>query len=242
VPSALVEPLKWRKPRRVFVNSMSDLFHEKVTDEQIAEVFAVMAACPQHTFQVLTKRAERMLEWTQWAGQYVERWPLPNVWGGVSVEDQGTADKRIRVLLRADWAVRFVSAEPLIGPVHLGPTLGLHWVIVGGESGPGARPFDLQWARSLVRQCSDAGVACFVKQIGSRPFDSSRFDIWDVHGFVGYGHGLSYEEAQKTAAMYVGGSVGHGRVLIDDRKGGDPRRWPEEIRVREFPTPPEPSR
>jgi protein gp37 len=140
VESVLEKPLHWRAPRRVFVNSMSDLFHEGLTDEQIEHVFAVMAACPQHTFQVLTKRPERMQTWfardTGWqhdvfrqAGDMARRlgrdpewpcvWPLPNVWLGVSVEDQRRADERIPLLLQAPAAVRFLSCEPLLGPVDL---------------------------------------------------------------------------------------------------------------------------
>jgi len=147
VPGKLAEPLGWRRPRRVFVNSMSDLFHEGLTDGDIAAVFGVMAACPQHTFQVLTKRPERMREWFRWAEELRPTtldslgssaflalparphrqifngaaWPLPNVWLGVSVEDQGTADERIPLLLQTPAAARFVSAEPLLGPVRLGP-------------------------------------------------------------------------------------------------------------------------
>lgn len=152
-PVALEQPLRWRKPRRVFVNSMSDLFHEGLTNEQIAALFGVMAACPQHTFQVLTKRPARMLHWFGFGidmrqcvlearctggvdigwplirNQWVEpRWPLPNVWIGVSVEDQATADARIPLLLETPAAVRFVSAEPLLGPVDL---TGLRYELPG---------------------------------------------------------------------------------------------------------------
>lgn len=256
---ALSAPLKWRKPRRVFVNSMSDLFHEGLTNEQIAAVFGVMAGCPQHTFQVLTKRAQRMREWFQWAESFAmdqrdiaaapsERqacmkaaftamgetdrarklldpswrgdgdrgpWPLPNVWLGVSAEDQATADARIPLLLETPAAVRWVSAEPLLGPVDLMPwldqcpashhvngwahgwlfdgddpyvvctwcherrdartsrvighrsTRGLNWVVVGGESGAGARPMHPDWPRLLRDQCQAASVSFFFKQWGN---------------------------------------------------------------------------
>jgi protein gp37 len=190
----LDQPLRWTKPRKVFVNSMSDLFHEDVPDAFIDRVFAVMALAPQHTFQILTKRAERMREYM--SGRRTRRgdravrpherrapriakgsysWPLPNVWLGVSVENQHFADERIPLLLQTPAAVRFISAEPLLGPVDLAHWLDdipsgsrrLDWVIVGGESGPGARPFDLAWARSIVQQCQAAGVPVFVKQLGA---------------------------------------------------------------------------
>lgn len=188
-PERLDAPLHWRKSRRVFVNSMSDLFHEQVPDEFICDVFAVMARTPQHTYQVLTKRPERMWEfcsreahwWGNRAGiahraDYGK--PLPNVWLGVSVENQHWADERIPVLLRTPAAVRFISAEPLLGPVDLSLWTGckdptcdcaswLDWVIVGGESGRVRRSFELEWARSLRDQCRDAGVAFFFKQTGA---------------------------------------------------------------------------
>jgi protein gp37 len=240
IPKMLDVPLRWKKPRRIFVNSMSDLFHESLPDEAIDQVFAVMALSPWHTYQVLTKRPERMraymLErWQPAAAQtfkvdeiqvdmpaetegedrqdqvlmaaekilagplgdqdrfwtkderhlsHVQPWPLPNVWLGTSVEDQATADARIPLLLQTPAAKRFVSYEPALAGVdftgwfyrcdcdcsrpeepHDEPILD--WVIVGGESGPGARPFDVAWARSTVRQCKAAGVACFYKQGGA---------------------------------------------------------------------------
>lgn len=217
-PDRLEQPLRWRTPRRVFVNSMSDLFHPQVPYEFLVEVFAVMAATPQHTYQVLTKRPKRMRSIvddekgaTTFARRvefgyeklsfdcgipYAEfRWPLLNVWLGTSVENQKYADQRIPPLLDTPAAVRFISAEPLLGPINLRPrppgqqhlcircgqgpdvahhhsdgyrTRGIDWVIVGGESGPGARPMNLDWARSIVEQCRRAGVAPFVKQLGSR--------------------------------------------------------------------------
>src|SRR3990167_3694397 len=171
IEEALTLPLRWKSPRRIFVNSMSDLFHERVPDEWIDRIFAVMALCPQHAFQALTKRPERMREWFDNTGRdgvavtakYPEfeafkrvslaetMWPLPNVWLGVSVEDQTTADERIPLLMQTPAAVRWVSYEPALGPVdfnnYLPPDLnaftdwkGLDWIVAGGESGPGARP------------------------------------------------------------------------------------------------------
>jgi protein gp37 len=250
----LLQPLHWRKPRMVFVCSQTDLFGEFVTDEMIDRVFAVMALCPQHTFQVLTKRAERMRAYfCQMAAEKdVQRWsnasveiadspcasnvvedagyPLPNVWLGVSVEDQQRADERIIPhLLATPAAVRWVSYEPALGPVdftrlrpkgcsgwidalnereHRGPSIfdslvGLDWVVVGGESGPGARPFDIAWARNTAAQCEAAKVPVFVKQLGANPREGS----------FGY-----YCEN-------------------DPRKGGDPLDWPRDLRVRQMPEP-----
>jgi protein gp37 len=202
----LTAPLRWRKPRMIFVCSMSDLFAEFVKDEWIDRVFAVMALCPQHTFQVLTKRAARMREYIgghafaisnaidcmTGGERMLQPWPLPNVWLGVSCERQPEADARIPLLLQTPAAVRFVSAEPLLGPIDLrnyldgreehgvdmaravgsrvgccvGWTPPLDWVIVGGESGPDARPMHPDWARSLRDQCVAARVSFFFKQWG----------------------------------------------------------------------------
>jgi protein gp37 len=221
-------PLRWRRARRIFVNSMSDLFHHDLPDEWIDEVFAVMALAPQHTFQILTKRPERMRtyltrDWASAARFHVESLTLPtvsknagdaqerlrrytsrgvphpleNVWLGVTAEDQARADERIPPLLSTPAAVRFVSAEPLLGPLDLyngdpdprlggheatktfigdwwepgdnprGPSRhGLDWVIVGGESGGGARPTHPDWVRSIRDQCAAAGVAFHFKQRG----------------------------------------------------------------------------
>ncbi len=243
-PERLDLPNRWRKPRRVFVNSMSDLFHKDVPDEFIARVWVVMASTPQHTYQILTKRHGRMRSLLpspdfqvltgRAAFDFCQRnkrppgrsWPLPNVHLGVSVEDQKHADLRISALLDTPAAVRFLSCEPLLGPVNIdrylwldGPSTAgpfydhagryrggggiggqaltsvpsgdLHWVIVGGESGAGARPLELDWVRSIVNQCGDAGVPVFVKQLGS---------VWAGSG-----------------------------------KGGDMDAWPADLRVREFP-------
>lgn len=265
-PEKLAQPLRWTRPRRIFVNSMADLFHQDVPDEYIARVFAVMAMASQHTFLILTKRHARMRSFLQddcrcgtghvpgvhlrsamdWAGTkhsptyvpgvvgrevYHNRpWPLPNVWVGVSAEDQHWADIRIPALLQTPAAVRFVSAEPLLGPIDLighpdhgcegiGPAIAHHgvsvqtdygtgveydcehqaaidWVIVGGESGAGARPMQAEWAQAIVRGCQSAQVPVFVKQLGSS----------------------------------LGKQLGAGP------KGGDMTAWPEDLRVRQFPT------
>jgi protein gp37 len=243
----LLAPLSWKKPRRVFVNSMSDLFHENVLDEWIDKIFAVMALTPQHTYQILTKRPERMHKWLTRRGTwplvsmiekiqeipdrdgYIKppslghiKWPLPNVWLGVSVEDQKTADERIPLLLKCPAAVRWISAEPLLGPIDLTwnyrstvSPIGAHpsihhryvdklgWVVVGGESGPNARPCDIANIRSIVQQCKAAGVPVFVKQLGADPRTVERR--------IGY------------------------QLNLKNRKGGDMNEWPEDLRVREFP-------
>ncbi len=161
VPEALELPLRWRASRRVFVNSMSDLFHDGVPDAYIRRVFDVMRRAPQHQFQVLTKRSRRMAEV---AGAL--RIPA-NVWMGVSVED-AKRTTRIDDLCRVSARVRFLSVEPLLGPIQdLGARLrGIHWVIVGGESGAGARPMHAEWVRSIRDQCNAAGVPFFFKQWG----------------------------------------------------------------------------
>jgi protein gp37 len=219
----LLKPLRWKAPRKVFVCSTADLFHDGVTDEQIDRVFAVMALSPQHTFQVLTKRSARMRRYItdrarmDWLNAEIEhvglkasvptncvcrcdrddgdiRWPLPNVWLGISTEDQTRAEERIPDLLATRAAVRWISAEPLLGPIDLTQSLytgeggvamrgylrnpaepddfhffanKLDWVVAGGESGPGARPMHPDWARSLRDQCAAAGVPFLFKQWGA---------------------------------------------------------------------------
>ncbi|MBC2868659.1 DUF5131 family protein [Streptomyces mexicanus] len=217
-PDRLTLPLTWRTPRRVFLDSMSDLFHTDIPDAYIAQVFAVMALARQHTFQILTKRHGRMKallsrpafwhlvadqgrkhftgcqqDWLA-VGAMLDGKPLPNVWLGVSVEDQKRADLRIPALLETPAAVRFLSCEPLLGPVDLKRAVipmgserghgltasyvhvagccqrrlhGIDWVIAGGESGPRARPMHPQWARVLRDQCEWAGVPFFLKQWGA---------------------------------------------------------------------------
>jgi protein gp37 len=165
----LTQPYSWRKPARVFVNSMSDLFHPDIPFEFIVRVFGVMKDTPQHTYQVLTKRPETMRHFMGWLinGLGYSSYPTSNVWLGTSVEDQANANKRIPYLYRLPAAVRFLSCEPLLGPLNLGFALSyVDWVIVGGESGRGARPFNPDWARSIRDQCAAAGVAFFMKQMG----------------------------------------------------------------------------
>lgn len=290
VPAMLCQPLHWMRPRRVFVNSMSDLFHESLPDDFIRDVFSVMASCGYlgHVFQVLTKRPERMRDLVSRL-TYLLRPPLhglfelqgcdrghlmlmqawwkdeldalitngqrdgrlivtpdpgatvpkvaPNIWLGVSVENQETADERIPLLLRTPAAIRFLSVEPLLGPVdltqfqpfrsHAYPNgsadsvfgiLGgaIAWVIVGGESGPGARPMDLAWARSVVEQCQAAGVPCFVKQLGTRPMDVPPPSP-----------GGRYAPGERPGQKW--------QLLLRDRKGGDLAEWPSDLRVRQFP-------
>jgi protein gp37 len=158
----LDRPKSWRRPRRIFVNSLSDLFHEQVPDQFVYEVLDVMEQTPRHTYQVLTKRHARMRSLLTLAP------PAGNVWVGVSVEDQTRAAMRVPVLRDTPAAVRWLSCEPLLGPVDIRAWLtGLAWIVVGGESGPDARPMELDWARSLVQQCQAAGVPVFVKQLGS---------------------------------------------------------------------------
>ncbi len=226
----LMQPLKWRKPQRVFVENQSDLFGEWVMDEQIDRVFAVMALTPHITYQILTKRAKRMRDYMQGYGDLYGRvlwqanvirgkfpklrlgdipisnpsvFPRRHIWLGVSCEDQATADQRIQLLRQTPAAVRFVSYEPALEWADLMRYLTgsprLSWVVVGGESGSGARPFQLEWARQTIQDCWDTGVACFVKQVGTKPFDAGS-PIW-----------------------------------LSDHKGGDIAEWPEDLRVREFP-------
>jgi protein gp37 len=232
-PDRLDQPLTWKKPRRIFVNSLSDLFHENVPFDFVCDVFRVMQIAEQHTFQILTKRPARMLNFVKGICKQgeIERLP-PNIWLGVSVENQETADERIPLLLQVPAAVRFISAEPLLGPIDLGryfnygskdergiclsggagnprSTMGISWTIVGGESGPGSRPCDLAWVRSIKDQCQEAGVACFVKQLGAKPTSS----------FLTRPAG---EDWVRT-------------TMLKDKKGGDWNEWPADLKVREWP-------
>lgn len=158
-PNVLMQPLKWRTSRRVFVNSMSDLFHAHVPKDFVAQIWDVMCMCPQHTFQILTKRPERMARWTE------EHPASSNVWLGTSVEDARVAH-RIDSLRQARAQVRFLSCEPLIGPLRDLNLTDIHWVIVGGESGFGHRPINPDWVRDLRDQCMRGGVPFFFKQWG----------------------------------------------------------------------------
>jgi protein gp37 len=211
-PSALDAPLGVRKPTTWFVNSMSDLFHARVPTEFIARVWVTMARTPQHTYQVLTKRPERMRaiigESIDGGCRLLEElhreedalvlydapWPLPNVHLGTSIElDRYT--RRAGELRQTEAAVRFLSLEPLLGPLPSLDLTGIDWAIIGGESGPGSRPLDLGWVRDLIARCREAGTAVFIKQMGTR---------W---------------------ARANGG----------DNHGGDWSLWPDEFRIREFP-------
>jgi protein gp37 len=171
-PARLEQPLRWRSSRMIFVNSMSDLFHKEIPREFIARVFDTMEAAPWHTFQVLTKRSSLMREFLR--KRYgTRRGPL-HMWFGVSIED-GTKTSRIRHLREAPAGVRFLSIEPLIGPVGTLDLAEIDWVIVGGESGPGARPMEREWVRSIRDQCRDNRVAFFFKQWGGlRPKTGGR--------------------------------------------------------------------
>lgn len=207
------QPLAWNRAaekagerRRVFCASLADVFEGGRRDliEPRIRVFDLIERTPHLDWLILTKRPEN-------AQVFFESYPeavMPNVWLGVSVEDQRRADERIPILLETQAAVRFLSCEPLLGSVRISPEMlrtyesdnGIDWVIVGGESGPGARPMDLAWARSLVDQCADADVKCFVKQLGARP-------VWG--------------ETEP--------------INLRDRKGGDMAEWPADLKVREFP-------
>lgn len=168
MPTRLKEPLERAKPTVYFVNSMSDLFHEKVPFAYIREVFAVMSQASHHTFQILTKRAERMAEFCE--GISVP----PNVWLGVSVEDRKYGVPRISVLRDISAQVRFLSVEPLLQDIGQIDLAGIHWVIVGGESGPKARPMKREWVDNVKQQCDRAGVAFFFKQWGAWGADGQR--------------------------------------------------------------------
>ncbi len=312
----LLQPLKRRKPTTYFI-SLSDLFYDKRPYEHIDLVFSVMAATPQHTYQILTKYPERMLAWFSRLKKAAEgyrpttvcqtfsesdflnlrwmiwrygmgpafphgAWPLPNVQLGVSVEDQQYADERIPMLLRTPAALRFVSYEPALAEVNFtkfltprdsdnpnsgsehsridgedtpesliptGPAnaeavakkvaaiqqgaerrgVGIDWVIVGGESGPGARPLDIAWARSAVKQCKAADVPCFVKQLGANPVvDAGRQHHYDFGEFIG-------RKARFSPVDPLHPSTGQWRVHFDDKKGGDMSEWSKDLRVREMP-------
>jgi len=217
----LGEPLRWRKPRMVFVNSMSDLFHEEVPEQFIIEVFAVMAAASQHTFQVLTKRPERMRAFT-WALS----WLLPNVWLGVSVENQRWT-ARIDDLRTAPAVVRFLSCEPLLGPLEL-DLRGIDWVIVGGESGPRYRPMRLEWLADIVAQCDAAGVPVHVKQdSGRRPGQQGRIPdhLWRRKEFPGG----AYNGRERGAED---GANGRGRPGAETRLLADPGASGAEVGAR----------
>lgn len=164
VPEKLTEPLLWPHPRMVFVNSMSDLFHEGVPEDYIETVARIMEAASWHTYQVLTKRSARMSDLLNGKLSFAAK--LRHAWWGVSVEDRRYGRPRIHDLRNSPASVRFLSIEPLLEDLGTLDLSGIHWVIVGGESGPGARPMDPQWVKSIMRQCKRAGVPFFFKQWG----------------------------------------------------------------------------
>lgn len=239
----LDEPRRQRKPCTIFVGDMFDLFHEAIPTDLIVDVFRAMCVSDlRHTFQVLTKRAARMKEfflgWNSytrdWGPLYPYTWPRPNIWLGTSVESQQYADERIPLLLQTPAAVRFLSMEPQLEEVRIGKYLvtyyipgpierHISWVICGGESGPGARPFNLAWAESLLAQCRAAGVPFFMKQMGSVPMVTD--DAWRAGPGIRL---LSARNHRKVPDRCV-------PLAMRDRKGGDPSEWPESLRVREFP-------
>lgn len=172
VPNKLSDPLGWKKPRKIFVNSMSDLFHEGVSDEYISHIAEVMLEANWHTFQVLTKRSSRMRDLLN--SKLCLAAQAPHIWWGVSVENRKYGVPRIAHLQGANVAVRFISAEPLLEDIGAVNLSGINWLIVGGESGHGARPFQLDWARNMIHQCRLQHVACFVKQLGRQPWDDGK--------------------------------------------------------------------
>ena len=168
LPERLENPLHWKTPQRIFVGNMGDLFHEVARSDWRDKIFDIMAQCPQHTFMLLTKRPLRMnlyvQEWLNFHGET----PLPNVWLGTTIWDQPSLERALPFLLRTPAALRFLSIEPMLGPVVIPPDMLklLGWLICGGETGPGARPMHPDWARSLRDQCQAAGVPFFFKQWG----------------------------------------------------------------------------
>ena len=294
VPEMLERPLRWRKPRRIAVSLMGDVFHNDITNEQIAAVFGVAAACPDHQFLILTKRPQRMLEWFTWiqthrgpgipfggaefaAEEAIETvwpeganeawnvrsfaepivgkrldircdksnldspavpWPLPNVFVGISAENQQTLEERWQYLARVPAAVRWISLEPLLGPVDLHQQITrfcgcpqaaapdpcddwkagdacqfepprAHWIVAGGESGPRARPSNVQWYRSIRRQCHEADVPFHMKQLGACPVRTHN----------------GKRQMEVTATRYP----------ITDSKGAVMKDWPPDLRIREWP-------
>lgn len=178
IEDALAVPLGWRKPRRVFVNSMSDTFHKNTTLPMLRQIFQAMRLCERHTFMVLTKRSKAMRDIMTVADDVLfgdmSAWPAKNVWLGVSVESRQQLG-RIDDLRGTPAALRFLSLEPLLEDLGTLDLTGIGWVIVGGESGPGARMCDVAWIRSIVEQCAASGVPCFVKQLGDRSFMDGKY-------------------------------------------------------------------
>ena len=246
VESMMDRPLRWTKPRRIFVNSLSDLFHPDVSDETIARIFAVMALAPQHTFQVLTKRPQRMADmlstrlfWKVVASHCADdqtaslSWPyrtavanhqgLPNVWLGVSIESDRYAF-RADHLRRTPAAVRWISAEPLLGPLPSLDLTGIDWLVVGGESGPKARPMHPQWVRDLRDECTD--ICC--PECGETwPYDDAEIPCSHCRG--------SGAEDPTAFLFKQGGSVLAKEWGCTDSKGGKLDEIPAEFQIREYP-------
>lgn len=294
IPEQLDWPLGYRghkdaiaegRSTRIFVNSMSDLFHESLDVRFIAEVWAVMSMAPRHTFQILTKRARLMRATLTMPHFKLEvnaarlrrgvsvlpdskrpdgtyAWPLPNVWLGVSAENQARADERIPDLLATPAAIRFVSAEPLLGPIdflqiaerHGSPvaccdrpgcercdgtgeshSMGIHWVIVGGESGHEARPCRPDWINSILTQCADAGIAAFYKQGGAwrQPLPGEEYDTSTGRA----GHPPAFIVAEDgTVHCFHSDRTTNGMTMVMSRgKNDDPAAWPPAMRVRQMP-------
>jgi len=269
MPQRLSTPIRWRQPRAVFVDSMSDLFHPRVRPEYVAAVFGVMAATPQHIYMILTKHpdhARKVFNWMAsqpnaegvphprlectWQALRMEAehhpegdggplhtkhgadpdgpWPLPNVWIGCSAGYQQALDERAPHLAEIPAAVRFLSLEPLLENVDASRVLGtgaVHQVIVGGESGNGARPFNVGWARNIRDQCTAYGPAFFCKQLGS--------DVrWSgMQGGCGDGPDNRWPDGTRTEDT----GEGDWRVRLNSRKGGDADEWPPDIRIRQWP-------
>ena len=279
-PNRLAQPLRWRKPQRIFVDSMSDLFHEAIPVEFVDSVFGVILACGvlsnhRHTFQILTKRPHRMASYLstdpselvkRWAragdahvalndpdqlfSEYVEAccrmpepipsrairiaepwanpqnvFPLRNVWLGVSCEDQTTLGERLPILIDTPAATRFLSIEPMLGPIFLPRDLrSIDLVIVGGESGPGARPCWIDAIHRIITDCAEAQVATFVKQLGARPYRLGEIPEPDCNcREFACPHRMSFPPVQW--------------LTLKSAKGGNPDEWPEDLRVRELPKP-----
>lgn len=247
LPMRLDWPLKWRKPKKIFVCSQSDLFHPEVPFLFIAAAFGVMAMAPQHTFQVLTKHPRRAIEFFSWVDAeqggalmaclwYARKaigadlatrfdpypdnlpaWPLENVWFGVTVEDRDRAHERLPLLEKIPATIRWVSAEPLLEAISLAPWMKfIDWVVVGGESAQTravTRPFDLGWARLLLRDCRTFGKAFFMKQLGTKPIPAAP--------------------PGAVTVMALGLPVPPGKS--SRYKFHEPEHWPEDLRVQEFP-------
>jgi protein gp37 len=229
----LAEPQHWKQPKRIFVNSMSDLFHEKLTADEIGHVFKTMYHVNWHTYQILTKRAGRLLEIMP---RVVETFGLmKHVWLGVSVENRAAFDERVPLLRATSASVRFLSIEPLLEDLGQIDLTGIDWVIIGGESGPGARMCRMEWVRSIMEQCFVQAVPCFFKQAGAFPtvdfYGDEELREWALSGrHTVLENGEKWiEDHQPTPGKTVI------RVHLRDKKGGDLSELPDVFHEREFP-------